>query len=442
MMEKIILESCARYTLIPSGANVTVALSGGADSVALLYALNTLKDTLGITLRAAHLNHLIRGDEALRDEEFAKKLCIDLDIPLICERIDVPDYAKKNSLSLETAARQLRYEFLNRVCDGGLIATAHTASDNLETLLLNLARGTSIDGLCGIPIKRDNIIRPILSCTREMIEAYCDKHSLSFITDSTNLSDAYTRNKIRHQIVPVLKEINPKAELSALNTSRSLGEISQNLKNISLCYLEKNLKNGSLRLDNFSDLPVPVGKRVVSVFLERLGYDIFLDALHIENIYRICLKGGKTGIPKGMYCKSSKGFLTVGREKGANFSDFSVEISQKTENVNNLFLNNALDCDKIIGDLKIRTRRSGDSIRLKNRGCTKALTKLYNEYSVPTELRDALPIISDDKGVVWIYGIGIAQRVAPTDSTKEIYIISASHRGKPSEKEQTLEKEF
>nr|MBR2040323.1 tRNA lysidine(34) synthetase TilS [Clostridia bacterium] len=229
MIEKIILDTVSAYSLFKKGDVVTVALSGGADSVALLYALNQLKNDLGITLKAVHLNHQIRGDEALRDESFVKDFCDSLNIELICERIDVPQFAKSNNLSLETAARKARYNLFERVNEGA-IATAHTASDNLETLLLNLARGTSLDGLCGIPVKRDYIVRPIISATREDIENYCKDNNLKFVTDSTNLTDDYTRNKIRHKIVPVLKEINPKAELSALKTSKSLTEASAFLK--------------------------------------------------------------------------------------------------------------------------------------------------------------------------------------------------------------------
>ena len=298
MIEKAIIDNCKEYSLIPKGSVVTVALSGGADSVALLYALNRLKDRLGITVKAAHLNHLIRGDEAFRDEEFVKNLCSSLDIPLICEEIDVPKLAKKQNLSLETAAREIRYEFLNRVCEGGLIATAHTASDNLETLLLNLARGSAIGGLCGIPIKRDNIIRPIISVTREEIEKYCCVNNLSFVTDSTNLSDDYTRNKLRHNIVPVLRELNPKIEKTVLKTSRSVTEISNMIKSSAENYIKENFADNKLDVSKLKELNSEIAKRVIIEFVKICDSEISLEACHIESIYDICLKGGKTGIPK------------------------------------------------------------------------------------------------------------------------------------------------
>ena len=424
MIEKAIINNCKEYSLIPKGSVVTVALSGGADSVALLYALNRLKDRLGITVKAAHLNHLIRGDEAFRDEEFVKNLCSSLDIPLICEEIDVPKLAKKQNLSLETAAREIRYEFLNRVCEGGLIATAHTASDNLETLLLNLARGSAIGGLCGIPIKRDNIIRPIISVTREEIEKYCCVNNLSFVTDSTNLSDDYTRNKLRHSIVPVLKELNPKIEKTVLKTSRSVTEISNMIKSSAENYIKENFADNKLDVSKLKELNSEIAKRVIIEFVKICDSEISLEACHIESIYKICLKCGKTGIPKNKYCQNKKGYLFIGsNDENIKKTKFSVEITKISENVNNLLLNNSLDCDKIVGKLVLRTRQSGDSIRLANRGCTKKLTKLYNEFSVPVYLRDTLPVISDDLGVVWIHGIGVAERCAVSKKTNSAYVI-------------------
>ena len=424
MIEKAIIDTCKEYSLIPKGSVVTVALSGGADSVTLLYALNRLKDKLGITVKAAHLNHLIRGDEAFRDEEFVKNLCSSLDIPLICEEIDVPKLAKEQNLSLETAARKVRYEFLNRVCEDGLIATAHTASDNLETVLLNLARGSAIGGLCGIPIKRDNIIRPIISVTREEIEKYCDVNNLSFVTDSTNLSDDYTRNKLRHSIVPVLKEINPKIEKSVLKTSRSVTNISNMIKIEADNYITKNFNHNKLDVSSFGELNPEIAKKIIVEFVKICDRRISLETCHIESIYKICLKCGKTGIPNNKYCQNKNGYLFVGsNDENLKKTEFSVEIIKITENVNNLLLNNSLDCDKIVGKLVLRTRMSGDSIRLVNRGCTKNLKKLYNECSIPVNIRDTLPVIADDLGVVWIHGIGVAERCAVSKKTNSAYVI-------------------
>ncbi len=429
MIEKLILENASQYSLFPENSIVTVALSGGADSVALLFALNKLERELKIKVKAAHLNHLIRGDEALRDENFVKELCSVLNIPLKAEKSDVPKLAKEKGISLETAARQARYEFLNRVNEG-VIATAHTASDNLETVILNLTRGTALDGLCGIPIKRGNIVRPIISATRETVEAYCKEKGLSFVTDSTNLSDDYTRNKIRHKIVPILKQLNPKVENSVFKTAQSLTAVSKSLKCEALNYIKYNFVNNTLKLEKFNVLNSEIAKKVIVEYVKSQDNEITLEACHIESIYKICLNGGKTSIPKNKFALCKNGVLSLGLEgEVSSKPDFSVTINQKDEKINNLLLNNSLDCDKIVGKLVIRTRQSGDSIRLLNRGCTKSLTKLYNECKVPENLRDILPVISDQNGVVWIYGIGVAHRCAVTGSTKTAYEIEVKENG-------------
>lgn len=423
MIEKIILETVLEHSLFEEGDVVTVALSGGADSVALLYGLNRLKDQLGITLKAVHLNHLIRGEEALRDENFAKELCESLNIPFLCERIDVPKFATDNNLSLETAARKARYDLFARVNEG-VIATAHTASDNLETIILNLSRGTAIDGLCGIPVKRDYIVRPIIGATREQVEEYCKSNNLKFITDSTNLTDVYTRNKIRHKIVPVLKELNPKVESSVLKTSKVLTETSRLLNDYAEKYITDFRDENSLCIEKFKELSPVLAKRIIVKFIKKSVPNISLETCHIESIYEICLKNGKTNLPEDNHCIVKDGTLTLElREDLGKTTMFSVKISEKAQKVNNLLLNNSIDCDKIVGKLEIRSRKSGDSIRLANRGCTKPLTKLYNEYNIPLNLRDTLPVISDDKGVVWIHGIGVAERCAVKDKTKLIYLI-------------------
>lgn len=429
MIEKLVLDTVKKHGLFGDNTVVTVALSGGADSMCLLNSLVNLSDSLNITVKAAHLNHLIRGDEAMRDEEFVKVQCKKLGVELKTERIDVPEFAKKNHQSLELAARTLRYEFLNRINEG-IIATAHTASDNLETVLLNLTRGTAIDGLCGIPIKRGSFVRPLLYCTREMIEDYCEENNVLFVTDSTNLSDDYTRNKIRHSVIPSLKEINPAIHKSVLRTCSSLKEISDSLKFETNEFLSSNTLDGKLSLADFKKLNVSVAKRVIVEFIKSIDAAISLENCHIEKIYKICIDGGKTSIPKNKYCVCDKKYLFITTENENQNTEFSVSLEKtdakflsSTKNVNNLFLNNALDCDTIIGKLKIRTRRPGDSIRLKNRGCTKPLTKLYNECDIPIELRDVLPVISDDNGVVWIYNIGVAQRCCVREKTKTVYKI-------------------
>ena len=431
-MEAIILEAIERFSLFESGSTVTVALSGGADSMSLLYASLSLKKKLGIEVNAAHLNHMIRGEEALRDENFVKEQCENAGVKLFCERADVPAFAKKNGLSIELAAREVRYEFLRRV-SSGVVATAHTASDNLETMIFNLSRGTAIDGLCGIPPKRDIFVRPLLLCSREDVEKYCAENNIPYVTDSTNLTEDYARNKIRHNIIPVLKELNPNIENTALRTAVSLKEDAKVLNSLAENYLESNVTaEKKLNLKGFENLQNAVAKRVIIKYIDGLGKGISLENVHIEAVYSIAVCGGKTSLPKNYSAVVKNGLLSImcnGAEMQVK-TEFLVDVTEENDlflkniqNVNNLLLKNLLDRDKIVGKWKLRTRIAGDSIRIKNRGCTKTLNKLFTENGVPVELRDNIPVIADEKGVIWVYGLGVAQRCAVGQNTKRLYKI-------------------
>ncbi len=432
-MENLVLEAIEKFGLLDEvNREVTVALSGGADSMALLYALISLKEKLNINLSAAHLNHMIRGEEALRDEEFVKAQCERLGVKLFCERADIPKIAKENSLSTELAARKIRYEFLERVAKG-FIATAHTASDNLETVIFNLSRGTASGGLGGIPPKRDRIIRPLILCSRAQIEDYCKENNIPFVTDSTNLTDDYTRNKIRHNIVTVLKEINPSVEQSVLRMSQNLREDSDFLDSLAEEYITKNTEaDGKLGIAGFSELHTSVAKRVIKGYMQLRRSDISLENIHINAILSLTVSGGKTSIPKNCYATvfDNKLFIDENEKTAENtefkveFEECSREVLKKLQKINNLLLNNSLDCDKIKGKLVCRTRCAGDSIRLKNRGCTKSINKIMSENKIPLEIRDKIPVLQDDDGVIWIYGIGVSQRCAVTDKTKRFLKIN------------------
>ncbi len=422
MLEKV-LNAIKRFSLIEKGDTVTVALSGGADSVALLHSLLSLQNELSITVNAAHLNHGIRGEEADRDEAFVKKLCLELNVPLVCEKVDIPAIAKEKHISLELAAREVRYDFLMRTTDG-LIATAHTASDNAETLLFNLTRGSGIKGLCGIPSKRERLIRPLILCSRADIEKYCCENGLSFVTDSTNLTDDYTRNKIRHNAVAVLKEINPSFEDAVSRTVSALTEDNAALDFFASELLFKTLSGEGLLTESLKTAPSAVAKRVIVKYVEALFSELTLDYFHINALYDICINGGKTSLPHKLYGIVKDGILTLNDGQNENLPEFFVEFV-KVEKVNNLLSIDLIDCDKIVGDLKLRTRREGDTIRLKNRGCTKTLNKLFTENKVPNSLRDVIPVVCDDEGVVWVYGMGVSQKCALTSNSKNVVEVRA-----------------
>lgn len=423
-MEDLILKAVRDFCLIEKGDNITVALSGGADSVSLLHSLLSLKDVLGITVDAAHLNHSIRGEEADRDQKFVEDLCEKLGVKLFCEKADIPKIAKENHLSLELAARQVRYDFLERIARGK-VATAHTASDNLETMLFNLARGTSLKGLCGIPTKRGIFIRPIIYCTRQNVEEYCQKNKIAYVTDSTNLSCDYSRNKIRHNVIPILKEINPVVEDLSIRTSLSLNQDNSFLQKTADELLFKICENDGVNVSDFENISPAIAKRVIKKYFEISFPNISLDNKHLNDIYSICLQNsGKLSLPLDTYAVVKNGILTVTDDEKKTVN-FLVNIT-KIQKVNNLFSNDMLDCDKIIGELVIRTRQTGDSIRLAKRGCNKTLKKLFTEYKIPNEQRNTLPVISDENGVVWVYKVGVSSRCAVTEKTKNIFKVEVT----------------
>ena len=427
-MLKKVKEACSRFNLLENAGHITGALSGGADSMALLYALFNLKDELGIQkLSAAHFNHQIRGAEALRDQNFVEAQCKKLGVELYLGSADVPSFAKEHRLSMELAARELRYEFFDSI-DTDAIATAHTASDNIETVIFNIARGTALSGLCGIPPKRLKYIRPLILCTRGEIENYCAENKIEFVTDSTNLCDDYTRNKIRHSVVPVLKSFNASAETAVSRMTATIREDEDFINSVAQKQFDALFLNGELSVKNFKELHPAIAKRVIAKYLSAVNTET--DNFHINRIYEICLSGGKTSIADNKTAAVRDFILKIEPEKKpvpefeVKFSKQKNDLFQNNKKVHNLLLKNILDCDRIVGTLVVRGRAEGDRVRLKNKNCTKTLKKLFCEYKIPNEQRSVWPVIADDLGVVWIYKIGVADRCAVDESSQNIYKIS------------------
>ena len=222
-MRHKVLQTIQRYQMVQKGDHVVVAFSGGVDSSALLTLLWQLREELSITVSACHLNHHLRGEESNRDEAFVRQFCTEHHIELSVREIDAQRLAKEQGKSVEALSRQERYRFFEETAQefgtSTKIATAHNLNDNAETLLFYLARGTGLNGLGAIPPVRGNIIRPLIECSREEIENFCDEQNILFVTDSTNLTDLYTRNRIRHRIMPEMQQLNPAFLKSILHLS-------------------------------------------------------------------------------------------------------------------------------------------------------------------------------------------------------------------------------
>ena len=388
-----------RYEMVNPGDNVVCAVSGGADSMALLWAMYLLKDKLHIHLSAAHFNHRLRGSESDRDEAFVADFCKGYGIGFVSGSGNVVAGAK----GLEAAAREARYAFLRSL--PGKIATAHTASDNAETVLLHLVRGTGLKGLGGVMPVNGNVIRPMLSVTREEVLAFLEEYSIPFVQDSSNEKDDFLRNRLRHHIVPQLKMENPSLSQNLSAMALRLRQDADALDSIA----EEKYTN---KVTDLLTLHPAIRSRVLARILVDSGVKE-PEAAHIAALEGLLIS------PKPSAKAEFPGGVTIARNYDA------LETMQKTEEFPTQELTDSVEvggfriscCVNIQqkqtaesfavvpqGKMMIRSRQEGDTIRI-NAG-TKSLKKLFIDKKIPAALRNSIPVIADDAGVLGVAGIG------------------------------------
>jgi tRNA(Ile)-lysidine synthase len=283
---------------------IIVALSGGADSVCLLYVLlelRRLQTAPTFALKACHVNHKLRGKASDSDERFVRDLCAKLDVPLHVHEVDVKKQQKKHQ-SIEEAAREARYSYFSTLGTNVLIATAHTANDNAETVLLNLIRGTGLRGLCGIPPARDNIIRPLIEATRAEILAYLEEKNADYITDESNFSDEFTRNNLRLNIIPLLEKINPSFVTGVTRTCESLRHDEEYLHGLAEI-------NDTCSVDLLLQKPPAIQNRIISHLLSK--NNISPSFLRINSIVSLLETGGKINLSKDKFAIVSDNLLEI-----------------------------------------------------------------------------------------------------------------------------------
>jgi len=432
-------KTLCRFSMLNGATEIIVGFSGGADSTCLLYILNSLKDEFNLKIHAVHINHCLRGEESDRDENFVRDFCDKNSIMLSVLRADVLNEAKKAGQSVEEYARNLRYDYFQSLStETSKIATAHNLNDCEETMIFNLARGSGLKGLCSIPAVRGNIIRPLIECTRDEIEIFCKENNLQYVTDSTNLTDDYTRNKIRHNIIPLLKELNPSFDTSFLRCVTALREDE--------FFLEKETEKfyNSINLDFGFDADVL--SRADNALKNRVIAKIIYDKCkslpemkHIEMVVSI-LSGGKAEIISGETIVVRRGILYFLSDLVCkNFTEEKIIFSgnvwkndfvklelnnECTQKIYKDMVLSTLDWDKINGSLFLRKRHDGDKITLPVRKVTKSLKKLFNEMKIIPETRDSLIVLADETSVVWVEGIGADSRVVPDKNTRKFINIS------------------
>lgn len=439
--------SVKKYNMLRMGDTVTVGLSGGADSCALLHFLLSLRQELRLTVAACHVNHQLRGEESDRDEQFVRELCDAYHIPLYVLKTDVEAEARKRKIGCEQCGRELRYAFFEQTAadiSADRIATAHTASDNAETVLFNLTRGSGAAGMCGIPPVRDRIIRPLIGVTREEVEQYCAIHGLSYVTDSTNLRSDYTRNKIRHQAVPVFREINPSFEAAVSGLSERMAQLLAYVGQCAGQALEEAAAPGGYDVRKLRGLDEAVLSELLIILCKKNG--ITLQSKHIELLKEIVYNGGAVELQRNKRVIVSQQLLRVVTAPPAAIDGEAAllfeqplfisnkkilvckmntdEFNKRKKNDKNLF-HNALDYDKIPVTAVFRSMRAGDTFSPQSRGITKPLRKLFNEQKIPAEQRSAVLLLADGSHVCWIDGIGVSEHCRITSHTQTAAVISA-----------------
>ena len=373
---------------------------------------------------------MIRGEEADRDEQFCRNTASALGVTLFVHRFDVPTYAEQQGLSIETAARLVRYDFFNTVMQENgikLLATAHNANDNLETQIFNLTRGCGLDGICGIPVtrpcKNGTVVRPILSMSRSEILSYCDKNGLSFVTDSTNTDTDYTRNMIRAEIIPALEKINSAAIKNASRLSAALRDDALCLDGLAEWFLEEMNDDASFETEKLLGSPPAIANRAIRALYSHVSDGGTLEHVHITAIRRLCesaVPHSTLDLPNKIQARieNKRLYLETKADECAPPDDYSVELcegitdlsminaqiiignSQNTKNIYKKSIPLYFDSGKIKGKLIARNRRAGDKIRV--RGVNKSVKKLLCDMKIPLDLRYRLPMICDDDGIVAI----------------------------------------
>ena len=397
-MENKLLSSIRRYGMVKPGDTVICAVSGGADSMALLWGMWLLKEKLGITVEAAHFNHNLRGEESRRDAEFVRKFCDFHDIRLHSGEGNVVSGPK----GLEAAARDARYAFLRSL--PGIIATAHTADDNAETVLMHLLRGTGLRGLGGVTPKTGKLIRPMLDVTRAQVEEFLNENYIRHIEDSSNGTDAFLRNRLRHHVMPLLRSENPSiaAGLSAAaqrirEDAQLLDELAESLDARDVAALRsapgplrRRAIEGLLRENGF---PEPSAEHIrqaeAVVFSDNPSARVTLGGLTLRRSYeKLCIDREQMILPVRALPRDG---VTVLPEIGLAVR--TAAVSEPGEWV---------VCP--IGEMVVRARRSGDT--LTTRGGTKTLKKRFIDRKIPQWERLAVPVVADEKGVLAVMGFG------------------------------------
>ena len=455
---KAISQYVRHHGLLKPGDRVGIAVSAGADSIALLRAMLELRANLGIVLSVIHFHHGIRGVEADADESFVAQLANRHNIPLHNDRADVPQFAKQNSLSLEAAARKLRYEFFETLLrDGAVdkICTAHTSDDQAETVLLRFLRGSGTRGLAGIhpvlKLERGEIIRPMLDVSRADVLAYLKSIGQDWREDSSNADTAHTRNRIRHELLPLLeRDYNP-------NLRQLLSEVadasrdeeafwSQLIAGIAADAIDQH--DGAIHVRLGTAAPA-IRRRLLRLASERAG--LRLDFHHVEQLLALAAHQQNTELelPNGWFARrigrKSDAIVVLERtSQGTSAAEYSYDLSipsevqivplstrvrvtfvQYTEGKERYNPASLLDASLVCAPLRLRNWRPGDRLRPLHRGSEEKLKRLFQEKRVPADQRVLWPVLTSGDKVIWAKDFPVAAEFAAREGTSQAVLVEA-----------------
>lgn len=457
MLEERVIKNVYKHKLIKENDNIILGLSGGPDSMVLLHILLYVRERISFNLVVAHINHGVRGEEALKDEKFTEKVAKELGLDFFSTKADMVGLAKEKNISEEEAGREIRYGFFRELIKElghGKIAVAHNRNDQAETLLMRIMRGTGIDGLAGMSFKSDDIIRPILDINRWEIEKYVEDNSIETVVDKTNLETIYSRNKVRLELIPYIKEnFNPNIIDTLFRLSENAKLDSSFLEECSGKVYKSISKEKSASVVMKSDLFMEEDKAVKNRIIRKAIYNLIhtlqgIEEVHISSVVDLFNKG-ETGkridLPNNLLAKVSYNNLIIEKninedmaevcenkeetilKIGQNYlEEYNLEINlkiidRKYINFKNVSSNvKFFDYDIMNEEIWIRTRNPGDRfapIGMKGR---KKIKDYFIDEKIPRDLRDEIPLLMCGENIIWVIGYRMSEDYKVKKETRNV----------------------
>ena len=459
ILEERVYQFIKEQNLLERGDICIVGVSGGADSICLLTVLAELQEKMGLKLYAVHVNHMIRGTEADADETYVAAYCKKLGIPCDSYHIDVPQLAKKQKLTEEEAGRNARYDAFARTADKyGIIdykvAVAHNRNDVAETVLLNMVRGTGVAGMAGIPVKRDRIVRPLLSCARQEIEVYLEQKKIHYCTDSTNLENDYARNKIRNQVLPALTDVNTQAAAHISQAASYAAMYDAYVTKQVECFLDEHLKIRR-RTGKTDAYVLEIGKlREQDELIEDLAILELIGRVsggrkdigqnHVKEVKKLYRSsaGSRIMLPHGGTAYRNYGYLCfeteAGKESNATWQEtvvegtgeyilpgmgrMKIEIFEKTVHLDltKKEYTKFADYDRIQNGIAIRKYMENDYMVITSDGLTKKINRLFSSCKIPVAERSQIPLVASGHDIIWAVGVRLSEKYKVQPDTKRV----------------------